>query len=760
MRGDIRRRLEQLTGQRIDDLSTRWHRSLRDRYASAGGAHPAVPLLSTARGGGRLNLAASLSPDGSRVVFLSERDQFSIDLFLADAQTGAVIRKLITTATEPAFESLQYLHSAGAWDPSGTSFALAAVRNGRATLVLTDTTGKGPARELPFDAFDEVYSPAWSPDGRTIAFAAMVDGTTDLFTVDLESGNVRRLTTDQYADLQPNWSPDGTRLVFSTDRFTTDLAGLRWGPLQIVIVDVASGAMTAVPAQGVTAQRDPSWSPDGSSIYFVADEQAVSNVYRVAVADGQVYRITDAAAGVSGVTRLSPALSVASSAGVVAYSVFHKGTYEIHTVREPAALAGTLVPVTATAEAPRPALEIAPQPVPQLPRIVEPKTEAAAQRYRPTLGLEMLGSPYFSAGGGSFGSYVRGGMSMLFGDLLGNRQLFGAAELSNRLDESAFTATYVDRGSRWNWGSTIAQVPQVGRASTAALASPDGQTLTRRRDRLVWTDRSASVFAAYPLDRSRRIEFSAGMRQTTFDREAETDVVSLVTGRRVETRTESIPQLSAAKLAETAVALVGDSALFGATGPILGNRYRLQVTPAFGGISYTGVLADYRAYVMPVRPYTLAVRVFHSARYGAGGADPRLLQTYLGAPSLVRGYGSGRVARSECTGVACPALNGLIGTGVLVGKVELRVPVSGALSSRVKYGPVPVDAFLFADAGTTWGGTGRRARWETLSESLVRSVGAGVRVNAMGMIVEVSAVRALDLQRGGWKFGFDLRPGF
>ena len=56
-------------------------------------AAPASPaLISSRRGGGRLNLAASLSPDGRRMVFLSERDQFSIDLFLADAVTGRIIR--------------------------------------------------------------------------------------------------------------------------------------------------------------------------------------------------------------------------------------------------------------------------------------------------------------------------------------------------------------------------------------------------------------------------------------------------------------------------------------------------------------------------------------------------------------------------------------------------------------------------------------------------------------------------------------------
>src|SRR3954467_8435999 len=107
-------------------------RSLRRVSGPPARAPPATPaVVSTAHGGGRLNLAASLSPDGRRMIYFSERDQLSVDLFVADAHTGTVIRKLITTAANPAFDSLQYLHSAGAWDPAGSRFALATIRDGR-----------------------------------------------------------------------------------------------------------------------------------------------------------------------------------------------------------------------------------------------------------------------------------------------------------------------------------------------------------------------------------------------------------------------------------------------------------------------------------------------------------------------------------------------------------------------------------------------------------------------------------------------------
>ena len=758
---DARRRLESLTGERMDAISAAWQRYVHEKYGTARTPAPAAPaVVSTARGGGRLNLAASLSPDGRRMIYFSERDQLSIDLFLADARTGAVIRKLITTAANTAFDSLQYLHSAGAWDPSGQRFALATIHDGHPTLILLDVEGGHAARELRFDQLDEVYSPTWSPSGDSIAFAALTGGATDLFVVDLNDEHVRRLTHDQFADVQPAWSPDGTSIAFATDRFSTTLADLEWGSLQIASIDVATGAVSRVGGDEVSAQRDPAWSPDGANIFFVADRGGISNIYRFDRDTSRVFQITDVHTGVSGVTRLSPALSIAATSGTLAYSVFNRGGYEIHTIDRKSDLAGQELPALSPADAAAAGSVDQDVPVPQVPAIVDPRRAAGDQKYRPKLGLEALGMPYFSAGGGAFGTSVQGGSSFLFGDLLGDRQLFTAVHLSSQLDESAFMGTYLDRGSRLNWGLTINQIPQIGQWRSPIRAGEEADTVVRTRERRVWTERELSAFVAYPLNRWRRIEFSVGMRQNMFEREAETDIVSSTTGRLVETRPAGTPVTSPLSVGGVSVALVGDTAIFGGTGPILGSRYRFQVSPVAGGASYVNVLADYRRYVMPIRPYTLALRILHSARYGPDSSDPRLLTTYLGSSWLVRGYGPSRVAESECGAGPCPALDHMLGTGVLVAKLELRAPLLSAFSSRFHYGALPLDAFAFADAGTTWGATDRPFGWTTMASAFIRSVGGGVRANAMGLIFDASAERPLDLRLHGWRFSINVRPAF
>ena len=761
-RRDVKRRLFEVTGQPVETLSAGWHEALREQYATPHlAASPA--LISNRRGGGRLNLAASLSPDGRRMVFLSERDQFSIDLFLADAVTGRVIEKLLTTATNTDFESLQYLHSAGAWDSSGTRYALGTVTRGRATLTIINVDRPSDRLELPMPGVDEVYSPTWSPDGARTAFSALAGGASDLWIADLATGTTRRLTNDSYADLQPAWSPDGRSIAFTTDRFTTDLSSLTYGSYRIGLLDPVTGAVSPAPFVAGINHLDPEWSGDGT-LFFVGDPGGVPNVFSLDAASASVSQITNVTTAVAGVTPVSPALSVARDTGAIAFSVFHKGAYEVHRLDSPAPIAVAemaAVDEESTAAASPGGHGPGIAPVPPLPALAPQRTRSD---YRPRLSLEGIGSPYFSAGGGPLGSYVSGGASLLFGDLLGDHQLLTAVHISSRLDESAVGAMYVNRRSRLNWGVSIEQTPDLRVRTTGAELDPTREhTVTRTRERLLWTTRRLGGFASYPISRSRRVEIHGGIRQLGFSRDLRTEHVSTRSGMVFAAETQPLGSVPSIGIFETGLALVGDSAIFGATAPLVGSRYRLQATANAGALQYASVLADYRTYLMPVRPYTVALRVVHTGRYGGDASDFRLRDAYVGAPTLVRGYGAREVLESECpSGSAdCPALNRLLANRVVAAKLEVRVPLWSALtaSSRVRYGVLPVDAFVFADAGTGWGGEFRFGPHDS-GGRFVRSLGVGVRGNVFGLIVEATAARPFDLRRSGWNFGVELRPGF
>ena len=158
----------------------------------------------------------AISPDGRQIMFISERDRLSLDLFMADASSGAIIRKVISTAADPHFDSLQYIQSAGAWDATGHRFVVAAVIDGAPSLAIVDTTGTSPRRDIRLRDLGEIFNPSWSPDGKHIVFSAMKGGLSDLFVYTIADGTLAQLTDDEFADLHPAWSPDGKTIAFAS----------------------------------------------------------------------------------------------------------------------------------------------------------------------------------------------------------------------------------------------------------------------------------------------------------------------------------------------------------------------------------------------------------------------------------------------------------------------------------------------------------------------------------------------------------------
>ncbi len=140
--------------------------------------------------------------------------------------------------------------------------------------------------------------------------------------------------------MHPVWSPAGDRIAFVTDRFTTDLERLRYGDYQLALIDPVSREITSLPAFSRGKHTNPQWAPDGASLYFLSDRTGVTNVYRIHLPEGQVSQVTDLYTGVSGITALSPALSVASGTGRVAVTIYEKGSYSIYRIDDADVLRG------------------------------------------------------------------------------------------------------------------------------------------------------------------------------------------------------------------------------------------------------------------------------------------------------------------------------------------------------------------------------------------------------------------------------------
>jgi hypothetical protein len=767
--GDPLQAIERVTGVGIDELSGAWHDAILATYRELDltSVRPrGRAIISEQTGAGEINLGPTLSPDGSRIVFLSERSLFAVEMFLADAKTGGIIRKLTDVATDPHLSNIQFLESTGAWAPSGREFAYAAVQGASPLLVVVDTQTGERTRKIPLNDLGEVFNPTWSPDGRSIAFSGMQGGASDLFVYRLDSERLDRLTDDLYTQMQPSWSPDGATIAFVTDQFTTNLESLDFGRNRLAVYELSTKRVRPLAGFQNAKHIDPQWSPDSRSLYFVSDPNGVSNVFRLSVGDGGIQPVTSVTTGVMGITETTPALAVATGSGELAYSVYENGKYVIYglNARE-AAVRGEVADVNAAVLPPAGSSQVASLLGRTALGLPPAAAEFPSQPYDPDLSLTYVGAAATTGMGvDDFGTFVGGGITFLFSDVLNYHQIGATVEANGNLKDVGAQVGYLNQTSRWNWGGVVQRVPLRAGAFRTGLDRIDGQpVIVQEREIFRQIDTELNVVAEYPFSRASRLEFAGGLRRIGVDREVTTQIISPQTGNILSEQTRSLDTAPALNLAQASTAYVYDNAALGPTSPLLGTRARLEVSPTFGDLRWTEVLLDYRRYFTPVPQMTIAGRALHYGRYGQDADSPQLSPLFVGYPNLVRGYDVGSFSVGECQAddrFECPVFDRLVGTRLAVGNVEVRVPIPGIFQGDLTYWQLPIEAFAFGDAGVAWTGGDEPVTFGGTRE-IVSSVGAGLRANIYGFLVtEFNAVRPLDRPGRGWMFVFNLRPGF
>jgi len=152
---------------------------------------------------------------------------------------------------------------------------------------------------------DELYDarqPDWSPDGSKIAFQSNRNGLIHIWTINRDGTGAREITKGDFEDREPSWSPDGKRIAFSSDRS---------GAYAVWYLDVDSGAMHQVTKNSAN-EFAPTWSPTGQEIAFVSSRQSGPGVYAIRPDGSAEHQMAAVAGATSGFGRAnvgSPAWS-------------------------------------------------------------------------------------------------------------------------------------------------------------------------------------------------------------------------------------------------------------------------------------------------------------------------------------------------------------------------------------------------------------------------------------------------------------------
>jgi Tol biopolymer transport system component len=776
---------ERVIGLNAKQLFADWQESARELYNPVVQSRPSnlgSPILSKKTTRGDLNLGPSLSPDGRYVAFLSTRELFSIDLFLADAHTGQIVRRLVSSDRDAHFDALRFIDSSGGWSPDSKRLAFVVFEKGDNYIGIVDVESHHIDR-IRVPGVDALTNPVWSPDGHTIAFSGQTTGVTDLFLYDIDSKNMRRLTNDKYADLQPAWSPDGRTIAFSSDRGAgTNLELLRFTDMQIATIDINSGDIRVLPLFADAKHINPQWSPDGSAIYFVANPEGVPDVYRCSLPDGEITQITRVQTGVSGITEMSPSISVAARTGEIALSLYENDDYNIYTL--PASPAGMQAASTASGETPRAAIlpplratgsEITAYLERPEQGLLPPNTRFRERPYSPSLHVAYVGPPTVGAQADQYGFGVGGSVAAYWTDILGQHNFgfalqgagyssSGAGSFSDQIGGEVF---YLNQQHRFNWGTDLTHIPYVAVGQTYSPGVINGQPVDiYQQYTQVQTIDDLSAVAQYPFTTTRRFEAQTGYQRYGFKETVQTLIVDR-RGNIIDDSIDRLPSGFAISLLKGSAAFVGDSAVFGFVSPVRGTRYRYEVESLTGDLRFQTALADWRKYFF-LRPVTLAVRGLHYGRYGTNAEDDRLAPLYLGQGELVRGYDPYSININECvdpTGQgACPVLDRLVGSRIAAAGIEARIPLLGTREFGLINAPaVPTELFAFADGGAAWQkGDDVKLKYaaNTTEHVPVFSVGVGVRVLLSYIPLEFYAAKPFQRPLEGVVYGFNIIPGW
>lgn len=769
-----------LSGKREKEFSQEWQQSIKDFYSGFVAKGTAIDnagkRLIGGKKAGKMNIAPSVSPDGRYLVFLSEREVFTMDLFLADAQTGKILKKIATSKSNTHLNSMMFLESAGTWSPDSRKLAYVVFRSGVNEIEIMDVERRRVIDRIEFPDIGSMLNPAWSPDGRYIAFSGMNGGITDLYLYDLNERKLRKLTDDKYTDLQAAWSPDSRKIAFVTDRGAeTDFERFYFSPLQLAIYNVENSELEVLNIFPEAKHINPQFSVDGLGLLFISDVSGISNIHFYDMSSKTTRKISDVMTGVTGITQSAPAFSYAVQADQLVYSVFEDKGYNIYRLQSTdtsATLENTDLTVRPS-EGQMPPGEREPRQIvndylASAARSVPDTTSFRESEYKPKLRLEQLSNVGIGAGVSRFGGALAGGANLWFTDMMNEHVLVTAIQATGTLKDLGGIAAYFNQRGRFIWGGSAGHIPYITVQVGAFVDSVniDGavyEALIVEQLLLRTFDDQLSIQGLYPFNQEHRAEFSLGYSHISYDAEIFRSV--LVGNLVVSDEIIDLGAPSPLNLIMFSSAFVHDRSFFGFTAPLKGSRFRIEPGTTFGSLNFLTLLADFRKYFR-AHPVTFAFRGMHYGRYFNDAEDPRLFPLYVGYDYLVRGYNYSTFTAEECNGPDCPELNRLIGSKMAIGNFEVRLPLLGhERLSLIRSRVLPVDFNLFADAGVAWTDN-ESPVWEFNTDSTERipvfSTGASLRINLFGYIVG-EVYYALPFQRpvrDTGVFGISLSPGW
>ena len=236
---------------------------------------PRVPTLEQITQADHFHGNPIFSPDGNWLLYESDASG-NMDLYRIPVAGGTAQQLTF----DPGFDS------SGTWFGDGSQIAFESDRSGRKHIyvLILDTPLAQPVAVTDGDCDDG--SPMYSPDGSRIVFESNrgKNPGSDLWTVSAWGGAATRVTTtgDGIYNRTADWSPDGRELVYESNR--ADVSALYRVPV--------SGGETTQVSLDDGYEGHPSWSPDGATVVYESNATGRLEIYALPAVGGESQRLT------------------------------------------------------------------------------------------------------------------------------------------------------------------------------------------------------------------------------------------------------------------------------------------------------------------------------------------------------------------------------------------------------------------------------------------------------------------------------------
>jgi Tol biopolymer transport system component len=759
--GDLNQTFRGSFGMTYEEMSEQWAKDTKKFYFPDVNRYEYVEDYSTRltnhqKENNFYNSSPAISPDGTRIAFISDRGDGLFALYTMNLDTKE-IDKLAGSARSTDFEELNFLTPGISWDPTGRKLAVGAKAGGEDGLYLVDAVN-GDYEILTFD-IQTIGGVHWSPSGRYIALDAAPGGSqSDIYIYDLETKQLSQITNDVFTDVEPVWGPDSETLYFISDRgrFTSGTETVEnfhmWehdvDQRDVYRVNINDRVIERLTSDPNIGKYSLAVAPDHRSLLFTADYNGITNLWELDLVSKTRQARTNSLQEISQISMSKDGTKlVFSSQNRVGYDLFLlkfpfeqsvRDTLPLTRFRqremdELNSLASIMDEAASNADTtvlsygnfdvdfhrttmvpPNDEIVMAGDPV---KTASDPRVDFTPKDYRVSF------SPDVITGQAGYSNWfgAQGTAQMLFTDMMGDHEIYFMANLFLDLNNSNFFLQYTYKPEIVDFS-----VAGFHNAGFTYVNQGFGTTLNRLRTY------GGAVWATVPFSRYTRLDL--GVSAQAMVREN----IDIPTQPPLE-RFVMVPTMS----------YVFDDVVWGFWAPVKGTRFNftLEASPPIGsnGLAFATLRGDVREYIHLGGMYCLALRASGGTSMGRdpqkffiGGVDNWFNRFFSS-----QGWPFQNPEDFAFTRPGWPlrgyAINERNGSQYFLGNAEFRFPLLFALQA----GPLPaifqgLQGQAFFDIGGAFDENGNA--WSSIGgipvpapDPILYSMGIGVRSLALGL---------------------------